>query len=145
MVDIFIILRHVAHKPIRTDQSLEKTLDQVGPLFKYAYGRGNDSFGPSLRILIRGRDEDVAAFLLEVLRIPGRHRRTLDSTTPDCLFMKPSGDPYPHPLHVALQIQPRLFQLNLDRPMADAIEVADADPLAVQIRQRLDMRRSHPD
>src|SRR5439155_103754 len=101
MVDIFIILRHVAHKPIRTDQPLEKTLDQVGPLFKYASGRGNDSFGPSIGILIRGRDEHVAAFLLEALRIPGGHRRTLDSTTPDCLFMKPSGDPYPHPLHRA--------------------------------------------
>src|SRR5207247_10803181 len=105
-----------------------------GLRFKAGSGSCKDTYWPSIVILDRARHQHVAASLLEALRIPGGHRRTLDSTTPDCLFMKPSGDPYPHPLHVPLQIQPRLFQLNLDRPMADTIEVADADPLALQIR-----------
>src|SRR5258705_13639342 len=59
--------------------------------------------------------------------------------------MESAVDAEPHPLDVAVEIQTGLLQLYLDRPMANAVEVADADALAFQVLQRLDMRRRHPD
>ena len=49
------------------------------------------------------------------------------------------------PLDVFFQIQTRLAQLDLNRPVANAVEVADANSFAFQILQRLDMRRADPD
>src|SRR5690349_16325710 len=77
--------------------------------------------------------------------MPGRHRRAFDLAVADSVDMKAPVDSEPHPFDVALQIQAGLFQLNLNRPVADTVEVADADPLAFEFLQRLDVRRRHPD
>jgi hypothetical protein len=83
--------------------------------------------------LIRRRNQRIAALFLEIFGAPGRHRRALDFAVADGIDVKSRINAEPHPLDVALQIQAGLLQLDLNCPMANAIEVADADPLAFQL------------
>ena len=101
--------------------------------------------GRPLGILVRRAHKHVAAFSLHFLRVPGRHRHALHLSAPDSIFHEMMSDADSHPFDIALQIQAGLLELDLNRPMANAVKIADADALAFEILQRLDVRRTDPD
>ena len=143
--DVFVIFRHVAREPIGADHRLEKALDQGRSFLQNPPRRGDDSFRSPVRILIRRTDEYVAAFFFKIFGVPSGDRCALDAAASDSILEQMVRYADAHPLDVACQIQAGLFELNLNRPMTNAVEVADADTLAFEIGQRLDVRWPDPD
>src|SRR4030095_14532411 len=51
----------------------------------------------------------------------------------------------PDKFDVAVWIEPCLMQPDRDAPVTIAAEIADSNPLSLELLQRLDVRRAHPD
>src|SRR5207342_2151407 len=102
-----------------------------GALLKDSSGSSNDAFGSAVGILILRRGKDVEASLLEIFRIRRRQRGALHFSAQQCIQMTLPGRSYPHPLHIALQVQSCFTQLNLLHLVANTIVVADADSIAL--------------
>src|SRR5207344_964947 len=108
-----------------------------------AAGGGDNAFGAPVGVLVRRFNQSVAAFLDEYFSVPGLARDAVNLAAAQRRQMD-RMEHAPDPFDVFFQVQPRLAQLNLNRPVADAVEVADSNPFAFQILQRLDMRRADP-
>src|SRR5215510_3523103 len=129
MVEVFEILRHVAHKPVRANQPFEKALHQVGPFLEYFPGGGNDPLRPPVWIRIFGHDQHIAAFFFERFHQNARNWPAFYLAAFERLDDQMSRNAAAHPFDVALNVQTGFTQLYLYPPVANAVEVTNADPL----------------
>src|SRR4030095_14756393 len=107
---------------------LRKLFTRSGRSSRIRARSGDDSFGTSIRILIRWLDQSVAALLNQLFRVPWFARNAFDFAASERRHMD-RMEHAPHPFNVFFQVQPGLAQLNLDRPVADTVEVAYAHSL----------------
>src|SRR5262245_37657927 len=131
LVDVLEILRHVAYEPVRSNEPFEKVLDQIGALFKYASGGGDNTLRPSVRVCLLRHNQDIAAFFLQVFRYHAGDRSAFDSALAQRFYQDARGYAAAHPFDIFLDIEAGLAQLDLDPPVADAVEIADTDSFSL--------------
>jgi len=103
LADILKILRHIADKPVGADHAFKKALYQIGAFLKNSSRSGDDSFGTSIRILIRRLDQSVAALLNQLFRVPWFARNAFDFAASERRHMD-RMEHAPHPFNVFFQV-----------------------------------------